>query len=107
MSFEKIVESIIQEAMARGEFDNLPNRGKPIDLTEYFNTPEDVRVAQSMLKNAGMVPVEIELLQDIAALKEMLHSPLDDGRKAKYRKLLETKQLQFNLLLKRRKRQPK
>jgi len=104
MSFEKVVESIILEAMARGEFENLSGQGKPIDLMEYFNTPEDVRVAQSMLKNAGMVPVEIELLQEIAALKEMLASPLDEGELSKYRKLLEIKQLQFNLLLERRKR---
>ena len=107
MSFDKVVEAIIQEAMARGEFENLSGRGRPIDLTEYFNTPEDVRVAQSMLKNAGMVPVEIELLQEIAALKEMLYSPLEDSEKNKYRKLLETKQLQFNLLMERRKRRSK
>jgi len=105
MSFDKVVESIIQEAMARGEFENLPGRGKPIDLTEYFNTPEDVRVAQSMLKNAGMVPVEIELLQEIAALKEALCTLLDEIEKNKKRKLIEEKQLQFNLLLERRKRQ--
>jgi len=107
MSFDRVVESVIQEAMARGEFDDLPGRGKPIDLTEYFNTPEDVRVAQSMLKNAGMVPVEIELLQEIAALKEMLYALIDENEKDKKRKLLEEKQLQFNLLLERRKRRSK
>lgn len=107
MSFDRVVESVIQEAMARGEFDDLPGRGKPIDLTEYFNTPEDVRVAQSMLKNAGMVPVEIELLQEIAALKEMLYALIDENEKDKKRKLLEEKQLQFDLLLERRKRRSK
>ena len=107
MSFDKIVESIIQEAMARGEFENLPGKGKPIDLTEYFNTPEDVRMAQVMLKNAGMVPVEIELLQEIATLKEILHALVGENEKAKKLKLIEEKQLQFNLLLERRKRQRK
>lgn len=107
MSFEKIVESIIKEAMARGEFENLPGRGKPIDLTEYFNTPEDVRVAQSMLKNAGMVSVEIELLQEIAALKESLASRDGKLEPEKIRKLLIEKQLQFSLLIERQKRQSK
>jgi len=107
MNFDKIVEAIIQEAMARGEFDNLPGKGKPIDLTEYFNTPEDVRVAQAMLKNAGMVPVEIELLQEIAALKESLGSMEKEIEKNEFHKLLEEKQLQFNLLIERRKRQQK
>jgi hypothetical protein len=107
MSFEKIVESIIQEAMTRGDFDNLPGKGKPIDLTEYFNTPEDVRLAQSMLKNAGMVPVEIELLKDIATLKSELQDTQDDTEKARKGKQLEAKQIEFNLLLERRRRQTK
>jgi len=107
VSFDKVVEAIIQEAMARGEFENLSGCGNPIDLTEYFNTPEDIRVAESMLKNAGMVPVEIELLQEIAALKELLHSSLENIERDKYHKLLETKQLQFNLLMERRKRRSK
>jgi hypothetical protein len=104
MSLDKAVETIIREAQARGEFDDLPGKGKPIDLTEYFNTPEDVRVAQAMLKNAGMVPVEIDLLQEISALKEMLSLASDNSEKDKYRKILEEKRLQFNLLLERRKR---
>ena len=107
MSFEKIVESIIQEAMARGEFENLPGQGKPIDLMEYFNTPEDVRVAQAMLKSAGMVPVEIDLLHEIAALKELKYFAKDDNEKNKIHKRLIEKQLQFNLLLERRKRKSK
>ncbi len=104
MSLEKIVDTMIRDAMARGEFENLPGKGKPIDLTEYFNTPEDVRVAQAVLKNAGMVPVEIELLQEIAVLKELLGSARDESERGKIRKALKEKQLQFNLLLERRKR---
>ena len=33
MSFDRIVEAIIKEAMERGEFENLPGKGKPIDLS--------------------------------------------------------------------------
>jgi hypothetical protein len=102
MSFDEIVEAAIQEAMARGEFENLPGQGKPVDLTEYFNTPEDVRVAGVMLKNAGMIPVEVELLQEITALKELVISSTEEAQKIKYRKILEDKQLQFNLLMERR-----
>ena len=104
MSFEKLVETLIKEAQARGEFENLPGQGKPIDLTNYFNTPEDVRVAQAILKNAGMVPMEIELLQEIAALKELLGMTSAESEKDKLRKSLKDKQLQFDLLLERRKR---
>ncbi|MBM4458034.1 MAG: DUF1992 domain-containing protein [Chloroflexi bacterium] len=32
MSFDGLVDQKIQEAMARGEFDNLPGQGRPLDL---------------------------------------------------------------------------
>jgi hypothetical protein len=101
---DNIIETLIKEAQARGEFENLPGKGKPIDLTDYFNTPEDVRLAQSMLKNAGMIPVEIELLQEIAAIKEALYTSASDNEKDKLQKKLVEKQLQFNLLVECRKR---
>lgn len=107
MSIDRIVEAAIQEAIARGEFENLPGQGKPVDLTEYFNTPEDVRVAGAMLKNAGMLPVELELLQEIMALKELVISSTEEAQKAIYCKILADKQLQFNLLVERSQRSAK
>jgi len=104
MSYNDVIEALIEEAQERGDFDNLPGKGKPVDLTDYFNTPEDVRVAQSMLKNAGMVPVEIDLLQEIATLKETLKDTNDNEENKKIQKSLKEKQLQFNLLIDRRKR---
>jgi hypothetical protein len=104
MSFDETIEALIKEAHARGEFDNLPGRGKPLDLAEYFNTPEDVRVVQAMLKNAGMVPVEIDLLQEIASLKASLTNAKNDAAINRIRKLIKEKQLKFDFLLERRKR---
>ncbi len=62
MNLDKIVEELIKKAQERGEFDNLPGEGKPIDLTEYFETPEDIRVAQSVLTlapNASAVRMQV------------------------------------------------
>ena len=56
MSIESAIEQKIKEAMDRGEFDNLPGSGMPIDLDAYFNTPEDLRMAYSMLKSNEFVP---------------------------------------------------
>ena len=107
MSFDKIVEAIIKEAMERGEFENLAGQGKPIELNEYFNTPEDVRLAQSLLKNAGMVSVEIDHLQQIAVLKERLSVETDEGKRQSLHREIEKKQLEFNLLMERRRKQSK
>lgn len=102
MRLERIVEAAIQEALARGDFENLPGKGKPIDLSDYFDTPEDVRVAAAVLKNADLVPVELELLQEIVTLKERISSSSDEAEKRRLRNNLEEKQLQFNLLTERR-----
>lgn len=105
MNFDKLVESIIQEAMERGEFEDLPGKGKPIDLSAYFDTPEDVRMAYSMLKSAGMTSREVELLNEIAELKQVHAGILDEGKKKKLHKEIEQKQIEFSLMLERQKRQ--
>ncbi|HZD41472.1 MAG TPA: DUF1992 domain-containing protein [Terriglobales bacterium] len=105
--FDRIVEAIIQEAMERGEFDNLPGRGKPIDLSEYFETPEDVRLAHSVLKNAGMTSREVDLLKEIAELKQILTAVLDEQKKLEIEQQIQQKQVEFSLMMERQKRERK
>ena len=105
MAFERIVEAIIKEAMERGEFNNLPGKGKPIDLTEYFETPEEVRLAQSMLKGAGMTSREVDLLKEIAELKHVLAAVLDEKKKQEIDKQIRQKQMEFNLMMERQKKE--
>ena len=107
MSLEKAVEAIIREAQERGDFDNLKGKGQPIDLSAYFETPEDVRMAYSLLKNAGMAAVEVDLLGEIAALRERLSTTYEEKDRSRIKKLLREKQLQFDLMLARQKRQRK
>jgi hypothetical protein len=105
MSIDKLVESKIKEAMERGEFDNLSGKGKPIDLTAYFETPEDIRVAQSVLKNAGMTSREVDLLGEITKLKQVLLAVTDEKKKLEIRQQIEQKQIEFSLMMERQKRQ--
>ncbi len=104
MSFDRIVEALIKEAQERGEFDNLPGKGKPIDLSAYFETPEEVRLAQSVLKNAGMTSPEVQLLKEIAELRQLLEAVTDETKKQEIRKRIEQKQMEFNLMMERQKR---
>ena len=107
MNFDKLVESIIKEAQERGEFDNLPGKGKPIDLSAYFDTPEDVRMAYSILKNAGMNSREVDLLKEIAELKQVHAAMLDEKKKKEIHKEIEKKQIEFSLMMERQRRQRK
>ena len=59
MSLDRVVDEMIRDAMARGEFDNLPGAGKPQNLDSYFAAPEDLRMAWSVLRNAGYLPEEV------------------------------------------------
>ena len=101
------IEQIIREAMARGEFDNLSGAGKPIDLSAYFDTPEEMRLAYSVLKSADILPQEAELLKEIAALKEAVQATKDSAKRGRLLKTAEDKRLQFNLMLERQKWQSK
>jgi hypothetical protein len=77
MPFGRLIENKIHEAIERGEFDNLPGKGKPLDLTEYFNTPSDLRLGYAMLKSTGHVPIEVELRHEIEALEARLAACTD------------------------------
>jgi len=98
MSFERAIEEIIQAALARGEFDNLPGQGKPQDHSEYFSIPEEDRLAFTVLKNSGHVPEEVALLKEIDAIRKQLATAQSDQRKRALTKELDEKTLAFNLL---------
>jgi len=71
-SIERIAEQRIREAQERGEFDNLPGAGKPLDLEDDADVPAELRTAYRILKNSGFLPPEIELRRDIANVEQLL-----------------------------------
>jgi hypothetical protein len=100
----KAVETLLQEAIRRGDFDNLPGKGQRIDLSDYFNTPEDLRLAYSLLKSTDILPEEVELLKEIAELKSELAQCIDENRRASLRKSIDERLLRFNVMMDGRKR---
>ena len=70
------VSEQIEEAMERGEFKNLPGKGKPLNLdTNPFLTPQ-VRMANRLLKENGFAPRWIELEKEIKQEKAQLERVL-------------------------------
>jgi hypothetical protein len=96
--FEKIAERKIREAMERGEFDNLPGKGEPIDLSDYFSVPEDLRVGYSLLKQNGFVPDEVRLLREIEAARAEMEACDDADRARALARLVNDKQLHLDTL---------
>lgn len=70
-SFDEWVHDRLEEAIARGDFDNLPLKGKPITIEGNPYQPE-LDLAFSRLKNAGMAPAWIELDREIARMQAAL-----------------------------------
>jgi hypothetical protein len=48
-----VAERKIEEALAEGQFDNLPGMGKPLELEDTSHLPPDIRMAYTILKNGG------------------------------------------------------
>ena len=71
MLFDKLADKRIREAMSEGKFDHLPRRGA-IDLDDYFKMPADRRMGYSILKSAGFVPEEVELLREVDRLRNAI-----------------------------------
>jgi hypothetical protein len=85
---EILAERKIQEAIERGELDDLPGAGKPLALDDDPLIPEDLRVAYRILKNAGFVPPEVELHREVRSIEQLLESlPYGQERARALRKL--------------------
>jgi len=67
-AYETLIEQRIREATARGEFDDLPGAGEPMQLDDDLLVPEEVRVAHRILKNAGYVPPEAQQISEVNQL---------------------------------------
>ena len=78
--WEKLAEERIQEAAARGEFDNLPGKGKPLPQDELDWVPEELRMAYRILKNSGHLPEEVLIRREIAEVTQLLAEVEHDVR---------------------------
>jgi hypothetical protein len=79
-----LAEQKLQEAVSRGELDDLPGHGQPLELDDDRLIPEDLRLAYRILKNAGFVPSEVEHLSEIAQLENLvLQNDVDAAARSK------------------------
>jgi hypothetical protein len=66
---DKLAEPRIQEAIGRGELDNLPGTGEPLALDDDTFVPPELRVSYRVLKNAGYLPRDLQLRSEISKLE--------------------------------------
>jgi hypothetical protein len=98
---QRVVEEKIREAQEAGAFDNLPGAGKPLQLEDLSWVPEDLRVAYTILRNAHVLPPEVELLKQIRTIEELLKYVDDGPQKKDLVKQIQWKMIRLDLLKRR------
>ncbi len=90
----------LAESEKSGELRSARNFGKPLDLGDgYDQTPADLRMGYKILKDAGVVPAEVELMRNIEALRQSLEGAPDDAASRDGRQRLSEMQQQLALRL--------
>lgn len=94
-----IANEKIREAQLRGEFDNLPGAGKPLPEDELRGVPDELRIGFKLLKDAGMLPEEMQLRKDMVTLQDLLLACREEEEKEKLINQLNAKKLRYRILM--------
>jgi len=97
---DEIIRQWVQKAEQTGELRDLPGFGEPFKFEDGFlETPSELRMAYKVLKNAGYVPAEIEMLQKLAAMREDRNSTEDPKRQHELRVKIAEMQQKATMML--------
>ena len=99
--FQRLAEQRILEAQRKGEFEDLPGKGKPLELEDLSWVPDELRIGYMVLKNAHVLPPEAELLKDIHTLEDLLKHVEDEGQRKSLAKSLQWKVIRLDMLKRR------
>jgi len=99
--FWRIAEERIVEAQRAGAFDDLPGKGKPLELEDLGWVPEDLRIGYHILKNSHVLPPEAELLKQIHTLEDLLKYVEEEDERRALAKSLQWKLIRLDILKRR------
>ena len=74
--WDTLINRRIEEAMQRGDFDNLRGKGKPLNTTPEPHVPPDMQMANSLLKNNDLSPAWISDRAAVLGLIERFRDKL-------------------------------
>ncbi|WP_433943223.1 DnaJ family domain-containing protein [Paenibacillus sp. SN-8-1] len=97
--FTWLAEQRITEAIDRGELEDLPGKGEPLQLEDLSHIPEDLRIAYKVMKNAGYVPEELTLRGECLQLEDLLQACGDPNEKQRLYKQLNEKTVKLRMMI--------
>ena len=100
--FTRIAEAKIAEAIERGDFDDLPGAGRPLQLEDLSHVPPQLRAAYKVLRNADVLPPEAELRREIYSLGRLIESTADEEDREPLHRRRRELELNYAILAERR-----
>ncbi|POZ60288.1 DUF1992 domain-containing protein [Chromobacterium alticapitis] len=98
-TFDQEIAAYIRRSEESGELRRASNWGKPLEAEEgYEATPADLRMGYKILKNAGVVPPEVEMMKTLRDMRLQL-STLEAGSSQAQDLKQEIQKLQLALAL--------
>ncbi len=85
----------LRSSQASGELSAAPSYGKPLNFGDgYDETPAELRMGMKILKDAGVVPHEVEMMREVAQLQQQLAAAAGDAalEKALLQRITEKQQ---------------
>lgn len=95
----RMAEEKIQKAIQEGQFENLPGKGKPLELEDLSGMPQDMRMSYLMMKNSGYLPEEVRVRKEIVSLEEMIEICKDPEERERHKKKLSEKELKWKMMM--------
>jgi hypothetical protein len=79
-TLDEHIARALQESLQNGELKSARSWGKPLEEDPAFSdTPEEFRVPFKILKDAGYIPAEIQMIKELAALRTELDGLASDN----------------------------
>ncbi len=97
--FRLLAERKIDEAIAAGEFDELELRGQPLDLSESPWESRHGRLGLRLLRNAGILPPEMDLRRQISELRDHARASWAEWKRRRLEREIEERRLRYRILM--------
>lgn len=97
-----MAEAKIRDAIEEGVFDDLPGKGKPLSIEDDSRVPAELRGAYSVLRNAGMLPEEMELKKSMVTLRQLVEAAVEGDERARLESELRDMAVRFDVLMQKR-----
>lgn len=100
--FDKLGEERIEEALRRGDFDDLPGHGQPLELEDLSGVPAELRAGYVLLKGAGCLPEEMELKKQFLKLADLIGACNHENEREDLESKRDALLLRYEILRERR-----